>query len=186
MEILDPCAKFDLSSVFLWVRKWHLYTVNCLSQTFRSCSLFWSFCQSQRQSMNKSSWLYFQNIFSISSLIFILSSTTLGQSIRTHLGNHPLLPPSLAICLLPSMHSDVFSLLTRSYFSSIENLPCLPITLGIKYKLPDMANKSTLALVLANFTDLISYFTNHTSHPALVPFTLLCSSSFSSSCLLLR
>lgn len=119
--------------------------------------MFRSFCQSQRQSMSQSSWLYFQNIFSICSFIFILSTTTLGQSIMTHLGNNPLLPPSLAICLLLSKHRDVFNLLTRSYFSSIENLQCLPITLGIKHKLSDMANKSTFALVLANFTDLISY-----------------------------
>lgn len=107
------------------------YTVNCLSQKFRSCSLFLSFCQFHRQSISKFSWLHFQNIFPISSFIFTLTTTTLGQSIMTHLGTQPFLPPSLAIYLLPSTQNDVFTPLTRSHFSSIENLQWLPITLGL-------------------------------------------------------
>ena len=71
--------------VSLWLRKWHLHMVNCLSQKFRNCSLFLSFCQSHVESISKVSWLYLQNILPPSSFTTILIITTLGPSIITHL-----------------------------------------------------------------------------------------------------
>jgi len=86
----------------LWLRKWHLHMVNCLSQKFRNCS-FLSFCQSHIESISKVSWLYLQNILPPSSFTAILIITMLGPSIVTHLDASPTF--ATFPCHLSSQHT---------------------------------------------------------------------------------
>lgn len=165
------CAKADLSSVFLWFRKWYLHIVSCLTKSL-GIALCFSLSPSPIYNLSASSLVFTSKIFFL--FLYIYPAHHHPKPIHNNsLDNDPFLQPFLAIYLLPSVHSDDINLSTRSYLSSIENFQWFPIMLGIKHKLHDMAGKSTSAPVFANFTYLISHFS------FLAFFTLLWLSLFS-------